>query len=654
MNTFKDIPIDRVKRRIKKSPKNDIIKFGEINTSAYEEGIEQNLSDLTLWYQYWMSLSDFRKRYNRCADYNRGRQLDKVIQNADGEWKTQKEIIREEGKTPVVINVIRDLVRTILGQYRLSPVRTEVKARGGDDKIVSEMLTLALHSALDINNITELDAQQLETFMLSGLAMSIKNERYYTEYKQKDLFVGNINPNMAFFNSDIQDPRGYDITTIGHIIDCREEDAIATYAKTPNDILALKEIFSNIPKQHIATNKGLSGQFLRHNDFYTPSDPSYVRLYFGCTKKKELRVWRKDPLTAKRECIKGDVIKITNEISKENDERIKYFKANGLTDEEISATLILTDIVPYEYFDYKVLTRTGHCLAHYESPFEHKSHPYTILARPLINGEVWGIVEDVLNLQDVINQNFMMFKWIVEASAKGLLLVPEDAIPKGMDINDFAEQWSKVGGVIKVKLKQGAALPQEVNARTNQNVKDLLDFSIQIVDKVSGIHGALKGEAAKSGTPSSLYMQQAQNASATLLNFFRNFESYVLNRDNKALKVIMQTYDTGRFVDAFGNALYPESKQWNKDLLKDVDYRMKLVTTFDNQVYRYAIDEQLTKLFEAGAIDVKMWLKKSSQPFAQEILNEIEAREQQAIQGQQQSQTPQQLLQQPTQNLINV
>jgi hypothetical protein len=247
-----------------------------------------------------------------------------------------------------------------------------------------------------------------------------------------------------------------------------------------------------------------------------------------------------------------------------------------------------------------------------------------------------------------------MFKWIVEASAKGLLLVPEDAIPKGMDINDFAEQWSKVGGVIKVKLKQGAALPQEVNARTNQNVKDLLDFSIQIVDKVSGIHGALKGEAAKSGTPSSLYMQQAQNASATLLNFFRNFESYVLDRDNKALKVIMQTYDTGRFVDAFGNALYPESKQWNKDLLKDVDYRMKLVTTFDNQIYRYAIDEQLTKLFEAGAIDVKMWLKKSSQPFAQEILNEIEAREQQAIQGQQQSQTPQQLLQQPTQNLINV
>lgn len=243
----------------------------------------------------------------------------------------------------------------------------------------------------------------------------------------------------------------------------------------------------------------------------------------------------------------------------------------------------------------------------------------------------------------------MMFKWIVEASAKGLLLVPEDAIPKGMDINDFAESWSKVGGVIKIQMKPGTTLPQEVNARTNQNVKELLDFSIQIVDKVSGIHGALKGEAAKSGTPSSLYMQQAQNASATLLNFFRNFESYVLERDNKALKVIMQNYDTGRFVDAFGNALYPESKQWNKELLKDVDYRMKLVTTFDNQIYRYAIDEQLTRLFDAGAIDVKMWLKKSSQPFAQEILKEIEAREQQTMQAQQQT-----IQQQPTQNLTNV
>jgi hypothetical protein len=48
MNTFKDIPIDRVKRRIKKSPKNNIVKFGEINTSIYEEGIEQNIIDVPI------------------------------------------------------------------------------------------------------------------------------------------------------------------------------------------------------------------------------------------------------------------------------------------------------------------------------------------------------------------------------------------------------------------------------------------------------------------------------------------------------------------------------------------------------------------------------------------------------------------------------
>jgi hypothetical protein len=150
-----------------------------------------------------------------------------------------------------------------------------------------------------------------------------------------------------------------------------------------------------------------------------------------------------------------------------------------------------------------------------------------------------------------------------------------------------------------------------------------------MVEKVSGIHGALKGEAPKSGTPSALYMQQAQNASASLLNFFRNFESYVLSRDNKALKVILQTYETGRYVDVFETAIYQEAKKWNKEMVKNVDYRMKLITSYDNQLYRFSIDEQLSKLYEAGAIDIKMWLKKSTLPFSNEILNEIEAREQQ-------------------------
>ena len=650
MEEYKNIPIDRIKRRISKMPIRKVVSYGNVDLDKYKKNQTENIALLQLWSQYWYSLDCFRKRYNRCADYNRGRQLDKVVLDGNSEYKTQRQIIEEEGKTPIVMNVIRDLVRTVLGQYRQNPTRSEVKARGGDDKIASEMLTLALQSALDINSFGELDAQQLEVFMLSGLAISISNNKYYSEYGQKDLYIGNVNPNMCFFNSDIQDVRGNDLTTIGHIIDVLKEDAIACYARTPNEALELERLLVSQPLT-TASNHGLSGEFLRKMDFYNPSDPSFVRLFFGCTKKNELRLWKKDPLTGKREALKGDIKLLTREITKENAERTKYFRDNGLTEEEITASLIETELVPYEYFNYKVLTREGYCLADYESPFEHKSHPYTIIARPLINGEVWGIIHDVLDLQDVINQNFMMFTWIVEASAKGLLLVPEDCIPKGMDINDFAEQWGKVGGVIKIKLKPGMQLPAEINSRTSQNVSDLLNFSLQMVDKVSGIHGALKGETAKSGTPSALYMQMAQNASASLLNFFRNFESYVLARDNKALKIIIQTYDTGRYVDVFGTALYPEAKKWNAEMIKNSDYRLKLVTTQDNQLYRNALDDQLTRLFQVGAIDVETWLKKSNTPYSQEILNEIEARKQQQVQQQPAQEQAIQQPAQPTQQL---
>ena len=35
--------------------------------------------------------------------------------------------------------------------------------------------------------------------------------------------------------------------------------------------------------------------------------------------------------------------------------------------------------------------------------------------------------------------------------ADGVLMIPEDAIPNDMDINEIAEQWSKYNGVIRIK-----------------------------------------------------------------------------------------------------------------------------------------------------------------------------------------------------------
>jgi len=209
------------------------------------------------------------------------------------------------------------------------------------------------------------------------------------------------------------------------------------------------------------------------------------------------------------------------------------------------------------------------------------------------------------------------------------LVIDRATIPEGMDLDDVAASWSEIGGVIALDLKPGKELPKEINTVSNTNVPQLLNFAMTMMDKVSGVHSALRGETANNGTPASLYWQQSQNSATSLLNFMRNFESYVKNRDTKILKTMLQVYETGRYIDVFGEAIIDEAKKWNKEMVKNVPFRLKVSSSIDNPVYRMAVEGMLKSLLDSQAIDAKLYLKKSTMPFAREVLSEIEKREEQ-------------------------
>jgi uncharacterized protein YnzC (UPF0291/DUF896 family) len=607
-----------------------------INPNLYEEDRGENMKTLELWRQYYDDLADFRKRYLRNFDYSVGNQLGKIIRDSKGNQKTQRKIVEEQGKTPVIINVIREMVRTVLGQYRMNPSRSVVFARKENDKVAGEMLTLALHASLERNSFRELDAQMMEILILSGFSCSRITSKFFDTELQQDAYIKNMNPCMMFFNGDIHDVRGDDIHIIGEIIETTIDNVVATFAKNYQELVALRKVLKPMATEYIGGQKSLSPNKYQQKDFYTPSDPSNIRIYFGWTKKNEFRVFKHDPLDGTRNVVKGDITQILSEIEQQNNQRADWLQNNGFSQEEIMMSLIDTNVINYTYWEYKVLTINGYCIAKGESPFEHNSHPYSILLRPLINGHVSGLVDDIIDIQDVINQTFMTFKWMVEASAKGLLLVPEDSIPDGMDINDFAEQWSKVGGVIKIRLKPGAQLPTEINAVSNQNVRELLNFALAMMDKVSGIHGALRGEEPKAGTPSSLYAQQANNSAVSILNMLKSFEHYIRDRDKKTLKTIIQLYEDQRYIDLYGESISDEAKRWNKEKVKDVEFDLLVSSTADNPFYKLLLDDKLLKLLDMNMITAKAYLRNSNEPFAQKLLNDLEKEEQEAANTQQQ------------------
>lgn len=632
---YKEITAYRIKKRISGVPQcREVISQNTMD--KYTRNVSENQKDLERWRTYWDALYDFRRRYLTNSDYNRGRQLNRVVTDVNGKRKRQVDIVRENGKTPIVVNIVREVVRAILGQYRNNPSRTTVYTKK-DKKDEGEMLTLGLHSALDLNNFREIDAQQLETYLLCGAAFTRVNTKFYPYTQQYDVEIDNVNPCFMFFNTDTRDLRGNDLSLIGEIVECTVEDVIHTYAHTYEEALAMERLFDYVAEDGVTNDgKGLSGDIVRNSDFYTPSSPDRVKLYIGWSKRNRFVVYTKDPIDGTRDTIKGDYKKIIQDIDKYNTERYNFLADNGLTPEEATASLIKYDIVNEDYWEYKVLTYKGECLAQGESPFAHKSHPYSVLLSPLINGEVWGLVEDLIDIQDVINQNFMVMKWIVEQSAKGLLIIDKKTMmDSSYDITDISRAWTEVGGVLALDLKPGIPLPTEINSTANRNVQDLLTMSLQLIEKVSGVSQALKGEAPSSGTPAALYAQQSQNSSLNILNAMKCFDNFIKGRDEKVLKVILEIYETGRYIDVYNDAVMDGNQEWNAENVKDVPFRLAIVRGQDTPLYSFMVQDELMKLLQAGVIDVKTYLGKSPLPYAKDILNDLEKNMQQAQESQQ-------------------
>ena len=65
----------------------------------------------------WDRLSEFRRKRNRCRDYTFGRQWSDTIE-VNGRRLTEYEYILREGNVPLKNNLIRRIVRNVLGVFR--------------------------------------------------------------------------------------------------------------------------------------------------------------------------------------------------------------------------------------------------------------------------------------------------------------------------------------------------------------------------------------------------------------------------------------------------------------------------------------------------------------------------------------------------------
>lgn len=597
---------------------------------ASEKARHENMMLLDECRQWWDSLRDFRMRRRRARRYHRGVQWGDAMQDPKNPSRfiTEEQHIRAQGNVPLKQNIIRQLLKNLLGQYRSNQQRPMVISRTDEGEVGAEMLTNAIMHVHDINYGTELDARTMEEFALSGMAIQKINYKHIKTRNQPDVKTQKVNPNRIFLNTDIEDIRGDDIRIIGEIIDMPIEQLISLFAKNPSDEAYLRKIYQSVPKSDFLSYTRLDAQNIDNLDFYFAEDSGKARLYEIWGLKSEWRTRTHDFADGTYE-----VSNITmDEIAHINRNRIAFSEKHGIPKDQVP--LIEATSIKEDFWYVKYMTPYGDVLMEGESPYFHQEHPYITHLYPLIDGEVWGFVEDIIDQQRYINRMIILMDFIMGASAKGLLMVPEDAIPSGMTPESFAEEWRSFNGVIVYKpSKLHNEIPRQITAHsTAVGLTDMLQFQLQFISDISGVHGAIQGRTPRSGTPASLYAQESANASLNTLDLFMSFNMFLQKRDEKVLKLIMQYYTEPRYLAVAGDT-FAGKKKFDPEKVKSGLFDLKVVQSIETPVYKHMLNDTLITLLQSQMIDVKTYLENSSLPYSKSVLESLKKRESEAMQG---------------------
>ena len=164
----------------------------------------------------------------------------------------------------------------------------------------------------------------------------------------------------------------------------------------------------------------------------------------------------------------------------------------------------------------------------------------------------------------------------MRSSAKGILLVPEESIPDGYSLDDIADEWSRFNGVIAIRARAGTPLPQQISSNaTNIGIKELLQTQLDFFEDISGVSGVLQGKRGASVSSGTLFAQQTQNATRSLIDILDTFRGFLLDGAYKDLYNIQQFYDHRRTYSIAGNET--GSIAYDPEKMQDVEFDIEVI-----------------------------------------------------------------------------
>lgn len=575
----------------------------------------------------WADMDRFRKDRERNKRYCYGDQWGDYV-SVDCCPMTEEEYIKSQGSVPLKNNLIRRLVRNVLGVYRSQSKEPTCVARDRDEQKLGETMSTILQCNMQLNRMSEVYSRTMEEFLISGFI--VHRKWYGWRLGKLDCWTDYVQPNNFFIDSRMRDFRGWDVTCLGEVHDVSFGELVGQFARSPQDYNRLAEIYRASHQRDALgeTYEEFGYSRLQNYDFLLTPDVGRCRV---------IEVWRKEskPRYRCHDYNTGEIYKIDERdykalVTDVNAQRVQDALEAGMDREDVP--LVEAEWFVDDYWYYYYLSPLGDILQEGETPYAHGGHPYVFKAYPYIDGEIHSFVADVIDQQRYTNRLITLYDWIMRASAKGVLLFPEEALPKGMSLTDIADEWSRFNGVIAIKTKNGVPLPQQIATNsTNIGISELLNIQLKFFEDISGVHGALQGRQAGSGVSGTLYNQQAQNATMSLLDLLDTFSQFCVDAAYKDVKNMQQYYDTRRVFNIAGRN--GAQIEYDPQKVRDVEFDLSITESQSTPAYRQMANDFLMQIWQSGQISLQQLLEHGDFPFADDLLQSLQSQQEDLAQG---------------------
>ena len=462
---------------------------------------EQGVRILGAACEAWMRLGAQRARRARYVRYTYGDQWSDAVTDGDGMAVTEREQLTIGGREPLSNNLIRRMVKAVVGRYRITAEEGRTES--------TEAEKSAMERLREMNQLDELDARTLEEFLISGMAVHhLSLER---RASGMGVWVDNVSPDRFFINA-VSDSRGNDMELVGRLTDMSIGEVLMRFSRGDRQRASrLRALYATLDR----TGGGLPAAPGEEDFFHAPAGRCRVIEVWTLEARESLRCHDRAKATMTLRDMSEE-----EEIRRENRRRRRQGMAQIETRWEVTTI-----------WRCRMLAPDGTVLDEYNSPLRGGEPPFAVKMYPLVDGDVHSLVEDVIDQQRYVNRLITMMDRMMGTAAKGVLLFPRECKLPGHTWKQLASLWADPGGIIPYQPSKLSEPKQVVTPMADIGAKEMLQTQIKLFEDVSGVTDTLMGKSVSGAIGVERYNTEVENASVAIADLLRTYGDFIRRRN---------------------------------------------------------------------------------------------------------------------------